>query len=212
MVFWNSWVFDDPVDVDNLISSSSGFSKSSLNIWKFMVYVVLKPGSEIFFVPKQHIKSQKHHFANRGLSSQSYGFSSSHIWMWEMDYKEGWVLKKWCFWTVMLEKTLEHPLDSKEITPVKPKGNQSLVFIGRTNAEAEAPVLWPPDVKSQITRKDPDAGKDGRQEEEGATEGEMVGWHHQLNWHEFKQAPRGSEWQGRLVCYSPWSRKELDTT
>ena len=93
----------------------------------------------------------------------------------------------------MLEKTLEHPLDSKEITPVKPKGNQSLVFIGRANAEAEAPVLWPPDVKSQITRKDPDAGKDGRQEEEGATEGEMVGWHHQLNGHEFKQAPRGSE-------------------
>ena len=113
--------------------------------------------------PRQHIKQQRHYFANKGPSSQSYGFSSSHVWMWELDYKESWVPKNWCFWTVVLE-TLESPLDFKEIQPVNPKENQSWIFTGRTDAEAEAPILWPPDVKNRVSEKDPDAGKDWRQE------------------------------------------------
>ena len=109
----------------------------------------------------------RHYFADKGPSSQSYGFSSSHVWMWELDYKERWVLKDWCFWTVVLEKTLERPLDSKEIKPVNPKGNQLWIFIGMTYAEAETPILWPPDVKNWLIWKDPDAGKDWRPEEKG---------------------------------------------
>jgi len=108
----------------------------------------------------QQIKKQRHYFANKGLSSQSYSFSSSHVWMWELDCKESWALKNWCFWTVVLEKTLESPLDCKEIQPINSKGDQSLIFIGRTDAEAEAPILWPLDVKNWIIGKDPDAGKD----------------------------------------------------
>ena len=122
-------------------------------------------------------------FANKALSSQSYGFSSSHVWMWELGYKESWALKNWCFWTVVLEETLESPLDCKEIQAVHPKGNQSWIFIGRTNTEAETPVLWPHDVKNWLISKDPDAGKEWRQEEKGMTEAEMVGWHHRLNGH-----------------------------
>jgi len=125
-------------------------------------------------------------FANKCLSSQGYGFSNSHVWMWELDYKESWVLKNWCFWTVVFEKTLEGPLDSKEIQPVHPKGDQSWIFIGRTDVEAETPILWPPDVKNWLTWKDPDAGKDWRREEKRTTEDEMVGWHHRLNGHEFQ--------------------------
>ena len=124
--------------------------------------------------------------ANKGPSSQSYGFSSSHVWMWEVDYKESWAPKNWCFWTVVLEKTLESPLDCKKVQPVHPKGDQSWVFTGRTDAEAETPILWPPDAKSWLIGKDPDAGKDWRQEERGMTEDEMVGWHHRLNRHEFE--------------------------
>ena len=131
--------------------------------------------------------------------------------MWELDHKEGWALKNWCFWTVVLEKTLESPLDSKEIKPVNSKGNQSWIFIGRTDAEAEAPILWPPDAKSRLTRKDPDAGKDWRQEEKGMTE-EMVGWHHRLDGHEYEQAPGVDDGQGSLACCSPWGCKESDTT
>ena len=123
---------------------------------------------------------------NKGLSSQSYDFSSSHVWMWDLDYKESWVPKNWCFWTVMLEKTLESPLDCKEIQPVHPKGNQSWIFIGRTDDEAETPILWPPDVKNWLIGKDTDAGEDWRQEEKGMTEDEMVAWHHQLDGHEFE--------------------------
>ena len=134
-------------------------------------------------------------------------FFSSHVWMWELDYKEGWVPKNWCFWTVVLKKTLESPLDCKEITPVNPKWNQSWIFIGKTDAEAEAPILWLPDVKSQLTRKDPDAGKDWGQEEKGMTEDEIVGWHHPLNGHEFEQTPGDCEGQGSLACSSPWGRK-----
>ena len=115
----------------------------------------------------KHIKKQRHYFVNKGLSSQGYGFSSIHVWMWELDYKESRVPKNWCFWTVILEKTLESPLDCKEIQPVHPKGDQSWVFIGRTDAEAETPILWPPDAKSWLIWKDPDAGKDWGQEEKG---------------------------------------------
>ena len=120
-------------------------------------------------------KSRDITFVNKGPSSQGYGFSSGHVWMWELDYKESWVPKNWCFWTVVLEKTLESPLDCKEIQPVNPKGNQSWTFIGRTDAEAETPILWPPDVKNWLIWKDPDAGKDWRREENGMTKDEMVG-------------------------------------
>ena len=138
---------------------------------------------------RQRIKKQRDFFTDKGPSSQSYGFSSSHVWMWELDYKESWVLKNWCFWTVGMEKTLESPLDSKEIQLVHPKGNQSWIFIGRTDAEAESPVLWPPDVKNWLVGKDSNAGKNWRWEEKRPTEGEMVGWHHRLDGHEFEQAP-----------------------
>ena len=124
--------------------------------------------------------------ANKGLSSQSYGFSSSHVWMWELDYKEGWAPKNLHFWIVVLEKTPESPLDCKEIQPVHSKGDQSWVFTGRTDAKAETPILWPPDAKNWLTGKDPDAGKDSRQEEKGTTEDEMAGWHHRLDGHEFE--------------------------
>ena len=132
--------------------------------------------------------------------------------MWELDYKERWAVKNWCFWTVVLEKTLEIPLDCKEIQPVHPKGNQSWIFIGRTDAEAETPIVWPPDAKNWVIGKDPDAGKDWRQEEKGTTENEMVGWHHWLDGHEFEQALGVGDDQGGLVCCSPWGLKELDTT
>ena len=124
--------------------------------------------------PKQHIKNQRHYFADKGLSSQSYGFSSGHEWMWELDYKESWAPKNWCFWTVVSEKTLESPLDCKEIQLVHPKGNESWMFIGRTDAEAETPIPWPPDVKNWLIGKDPDAGKDWRQKEKRVAEDEMV--------------------------------------
>ena len=125
--------------------------------------------------------------------------------------RKGWVPKNWCFWTVVLEKTLESPLDFKEVQPVHPKGDQSWIFIGRTDVKAETPILWPPDAKSRLIRKDPDAGKDWRQKEKGMTEDEMVGWHHRLDGHEFEQALGDSERQASLACYSPWSCKESDT-
>ena len=123
---------------------------------------------------------------NKGPSDQGYGFSSGHVWMWELDYKESWVPENWCFWTVVLGKTLESSLDCKEIQPVHPEGDQSWVFTGRTDAKAETPILWSPHVKSWLTGKDPDAGRDWRQEEKGMTENEMAGWHHRLDGHEFE--------------------------
>ena len=131
--------------------------------------------------------------------------------MWELVYKESWVPKNWCFWTVVLEKTLESPLDCKEIQPVHPKGNQSWVFIGRTDVEAETPIFWPPDAKSWLIGKDPDAGKDWRQQEKGMTEDEMVGWHHWLNGHGFGWTP-GIGGQGGLAYCGSWGRKESDMT
>ena len=139
------------------------------------------------------LKKQRHHFVDKGPYSQSYDFSSSHVQMWELNHKEGWAPKNWCFWIVVLEKTLESRLDSKEIKLVNPKGNQPWIFIRRTDAEAEALILWPLDVKSWFTGKDPDAGKDWEKEEKGMTEAEMVGWHHRLNGHEFEQTQGDSE-------------------
>ena len=127
------------------------------------------------------LKSKRYYFANKSQSSQGYGFSSGHVWMRELDCEESWPPKSWCFWAVVLEKTLESPLDFKEIQPVHPKGDQSWVFIGRTDAEVETPMLWPPEAKNGLIGKDPDAGRDWRQEEKEVTEDEMVGWHHWLN-------------------------------
>ena len=161
---------------------------------------------------RQCIKKQRHHFADKDPSIQSYGFSSSHVWMWLLDHKEGWAPKNWSFQTVVLEKTLESPLESKEIQPVNPRGNQPWIFIGRTDAEAETPILWPPNVNNWLIWKDPDAGKDWGQDEKGMTEDEMVGWHHRLNGHEFEETQGDSEGQGSLTCCSPWGHKESDTT
>ena len=135
---------------------------------------------------RQHIKKKRHCFANTVLSSQSYGFSCSHVWMWELDYKESWALKNWCFWTVVLEKTLESPLECTEIKPVHPKGNQSWIFIGGTDAEAETPILWPPDSKNLTHLKRPWFWERLKAGGEGDTEDEMVGWFHQLHGHEFE--------------------------
>ena len=138
-------------------------------------------------------------------------FSSSHVQMWELDPKEGWAPKKWCFWTV-LEKTFENPFNRKEIKLISLKGNKSWIFIGRTDAKVEVPVLWLPDAKNRLIGKDPDAEKDWRWKEKGTTEDEMVGWHHRLNGHEFEQMPGDSEGQGSLACYSSWGLKKLDMT
>ena len=175
--------------------------KGTLTTWK-----------ESYDQPRQHIKKQRHCFDNKGLSSQGYGFSSSHVWMWELDCKESWALKNWWLWTVVLEKTLESPLDCKEIQPVNLKGNQSWIFIGKTDAEAETPILQPPDAKNLLIEKDPNAGKDWRQEEKGVAEDEMIGWHHRLNGHEFESSLGVGDGQGSLACCSPWGHKEFETT
>ena len=163
---------------------------------------MLSPWKKSYDQPRQFIKKQRHYFANKGPSSQSYGFSSSHVWMWELDHKEGWAPKNWCFLTVVLEKTLQSPLDCKEIRAVNPKGKQPWISIGRI--DAEAPMLWPPDTKSQLIGKDPDAGKDWEQEKRAAGD-EMAGCE--------------SEWtlgvgdgQGGLACCNSWGHKESDTT
>ena len=136
-------------------------------------------------------------------------FSSNHVQMWELDYKESWVPKNWCFWTVVLEKTLESPLVCKEIQPVHPKGNQSWIFIGRTDAEAEAPIVWLTNGKNWLIWKDPDAGKDWRQEK-GTTEDEITRWHYRLDGYKFEQAPEVGNGHGSLVYCSPWGCKESD--
>ena len=172
----------------------------------------LAPWKKSCHKPRQCIRKQRHHFANKSSYSQSYGFSSSHVWMCKLDHKESYAPKNWCLQTVVLEKTLESPLDSKELKQINPKGNQPWLFIGKTDAEAEATILWSPDVKSWLIGKDLHAGKDWRQEEKGMTEDEMAGWHHQLNGHEFEQTPGNGEGQGSLACCSPWGRKEVDIT
>ena len=147
----------------------------------------------------------------KGPSSQGYGFSSSHVWMWDLDYEESWAQKNWYFWTVVLEKTLVSPLDCKEIQPVHPKGDQSWVFFGRT-VEAETPILWPPHAKSWLVGKDSDAGRDWGQEEKGTTEDEMAGWHHRLDGREFGWTRGVGDGQGGLACCDSWGRKESDMT
>ena len=177
---------------------------------------------ESYDQPRQHIKKQRHYFVNKGSSSWGYGFSSSHVRMWELDRKEGWAPKNWCFRTVVQEKTLESPLDSKEIKPVNPKRHQPWISIWRTDAEAEAPKLWPPEVKSQLTGKDPDAGKDWRQEEKG-TRG-WDGWMASpIRWTWVWVSSGSWWWTGRPGTLqsstprtwghcSPWGHKESDTT
>ena len=162
--------------------------------------------------PRQHVEKQRYYFADKGLSSQGYGFSSGHVWMWELDCEESWALKNWCFWTVVLEKTLESPLDHKEIQLVHSKVDQSWVFIGRTDAKAETPILWPPHEKSWLTGKDSDAGRDWGQEEKWTTEDEMAGWHHQLDGREFEWTPGVADGQGGLARCDSWGRKDSDRT
>ena len=147
---------------------------------------MLAPWKKSYDQHRQHVKKQRHYLVKKGPSSQSYGFSSNHVWMWVLNSKETWVPKNWCFWTVVLEKTLESPLDCMEIQPVHPKGDQTWIFIGRTDAKAETPILWPPDAKNWLIWRDPNAGKDWRQEEKEITEVGTVRWHHRLNGHEFR--------------------------
>ena len=183
-----SWEIDGET-VSDFIFLGSKITRDgdcSHEIKTYLRLLMLTPWKKSFHQPRQHIKKERHCFANKGPSSQGYGFSRSHVWMWELEYKESWAPKNWCFWTVVLEKTLESPLDCKEIQPVNPKGNQSLIFIGRTDAEAETPVLWLPDEKNWPIGKDPDAGKDWRRKEKGTTEDEMVGCYHQLDGQEFE--------------------------
>ena len=169
---------------------------------------MLAPWKKSYDQPRQHIKKQRHYSANKGLSSHGYDFSSGHVWMLKLDYKESWAPKNWCFWTVVLEKTLESPLDCKEIQPVHSKGDQSWVFIGRTDAKAESPILRPPHAKSWLTGKDADTGRDWGQEEKGTTEDEMAGWHHGLDGHEFGWTLGVGDGQGGLACCDSWGRKQ----
>ena len=162
---------------------------------------------ESYDQPRYHIEKQRHYFANKGLSSQGYSFSCGHVWMWELDCEESWALKNWCFWTVVLEKTLESPLDYKEIQSVHFKGDQPWVFFGRTDAKAETPVLWSPHVKSWLTAKDSDAGRDWGREKEGTMEDEMAGWHHRLDGRGFEWTLRDGDGQGGLVCCNSWGHR-----
>ena len=166
------------------------------------------PWKKSYGQPIQHIIKQRHYFANKGPSSQSYGFPRSHVWMWVLDYKESWAPKNWCFWTVVLEKTLESPLDCKEIQSVNPKGIQSWIFIGRTDSGADTIILWPPNVKNWLIWKDPDAEKDWRQEEKGTTEDEMAWWHHWLDGCESEWTPGVGDGQGGLACCDAWGHKQ----
>ena len=169
------------------------------------------PWKKSYDKPKQHIKKQRHHFANKGPYSQSYGFSSSHIRICELDHKEDWAPKNWCFWTVMLEKTRESPLHCKETKPVNLKGYQLWIFIGRI--DAEAPILWPPDAKNRLIWKDPDARKDWGREEKGTTENEMAGWHHWLNGQGLSKLQElVMDREACCAVCSPWGRKESNTT
>ena len=174
----------------------------------------LAPWKKIYDQPRQHIKKQRHYFANKGLSSQSYGFFGSHVWMWELDSssaQESWAPKNWCVWTVVLEKTLESPLNCREIKPVNPKGNQSWILIGRTDAKAEAPVLWQPDAKNWLIGKDPDAGKDRRRRRR-----QRMRWLHGIT--NSMDMSLSKIWElvmdglGSLACCSPWGQKESNVT
>ena len=166
---------------------------------------MLTPWKKSYDQPRYHIEKQRHCFVNKSLSSQGYGFSSSHVWMWELDYEESWVTKNWCVWTVVLEKTLESPLDYKEIQPVHSKGDQPWVFFGRNDIKAET------HAKSWLIGKDSDAGRDWGHEEKGMTEDEMAGWHHGLYGCEFEWTPGDGNGQGGLAFCSSWGLKETNT-
>ena len=198
------------------VTICSDFGAPNDKVWHcfhcFPISFPWSDGIRCHDLPRQHTKKQRHYFANKGPSSQGYGFSSGHVWMWELDYKENWLPKNWCFWTMVLEKTLESSLDCKEIQPVHSKGDQPWVFIGRTDVEAETLVLWPSDAKRWLLWKDPDAGKDWGQEEKGTTEDEMVGWHHWLSGHGFGWTLGVGDGQGGLVCCASWGHKVSDMT
>ena len=168
---------------------------------------MLSPWKKSYYKPILCIKKQRYYFVDKGLYSQSYVFSSSHVWMWELNHKEGWVLKNWCFLTMLLEKTFESSLGGKEIKPFNPKGNKPWIFFGKTGAEAEAPIIWPPVVKSRLIRKDW-CSERLKARGEGDNRGWWdVGWHHQLNGHDLKQALGVGDGQGSLLCCSPWGRR-----
>ena len=161
---------------------------------------------------RQYVEKQRCYSANKGLYSQVYGLPSGQGWLWELDCQEGRVPRNWCLITMVLEKTPKRPLDSKEIKPVNLKGEQPWILTGRTDAKAEAPVFWSPDMNLWLTRKVPDVGKDWGQKEKKTTEDEMAVWHHQCGGHELRQTLRDGEGQGGLACCSPWGCKELDMT
>ena len=173
---------------------------------------MLTPWKESYDQPRWYIKKQRHYFANKGPSSQGYGFSSGHVWMWELDCEESWAPKSWCFWTVMLEKTLVSPMDCKEIQPVHSIGDQSWDFFGRNDAEVETPVLWPPHAKRWLIGKHSDAGRVWGQEEKGTTEDEMAWWHQRLDGRGFGWTPGVSDGQVGLLCCNSWGSKESDAT
>ena len=173
---------------------------------------ILTPWQETYDQLRYHIQKQRHYFANKGPSSQGYGFSSGHVSMWNLNCEESWAPKNWCFWTVVLEKTLQSPLNCKQIQPVYPKGNKSWIFLGSTDAEAKTLILWPSNLKSWLIGKDSDTGRDCGQEENGKTEDEMAGWHHRLNGHKSGWTPGTGDGQGGLACCNSWSSKESDTT
>ena len=172
---------------------------------------MLTPWKESYDQLRWHIQKQRHYFANKGPSSQGYGFSTGHVWIWELDCEESWAPKNSCFWTVVLEKTLESPLDYKEIQPVHSKGDQSGVFFEKTDAKAETPILWPPHTKSWLTGKDSDVGMDWGQEEKGMTEDEIAGWHHWLDGRESGWTPGVGNGQGGLAWCNSWGPEESDT-
>ena len=208
---YRSWVASlRALDLGMLSSNLLGTLNTSNWIWGGCIKF-----PDLYSFPWYRSNTKSFHqknFTDKGPSSQSYGFSSSHVWMWELDYKESQAPKNWCFWIVVLEKTLKSPLDCKEIQSVHSKGNQSWIIIARADVEAEIPILWPPDVENWLTGKVPDCGKDWRLEKTGTTEDEMAGWHHWLNGQEFEQAPGVGYWQGSLACCSPWGHKESDMT
>ena len=189
------------------------------NLTVITIYTWLWPRTKILKLSLAwHIHIQSLHFISliipiyTSLLSQGYGFSNGHVWMWELDCEEGWVPKNWCFWTVVLEKTLESPLDYKEIQPVHSEGDQPWDFFGRNDAKAEAPVLWTPHAKSWLIGKDSDAGRDWGQEEKGTTEDEMAGWHHGLDGRESEWTLGLGDGQGGLACCDSWGRKVSDMT
>ena len=194
---------------ENLLTLLVGMQTSTTTM-ENRVEIPLKTGNRTAIRPSSPTGD---YFANKGPSSQGYGFPSGHAWMWELDCEESWVPKNWCFWTAVVEKTLESPLDCKEFQPVHSKGDQSWVFIGRTDAEAETPILWPLHAKSWLIGKDEsDAGRDFGQEEKGTTEDEMAVWHHWPDAHECGWTPGVGDGQGGLACCSSRGHKELDTT